>query len=310
MGILDDAIRQHLELKRRHGASGEDLERLEKEAFGPPTRPGDSEFEGEEGQEPEGPRAEVPTPAAEPDTGGAALDWEEDSAREHELPSAAGGGVEPESGEMTAAERARLDYAELGDTADHPTLSSPQTGEQAPESTAAETGEEEATAGEATAEPPEAAIFDQDDGGSDFDDLELDLDSGGSETAAPAREPAAGAGEDEEEDFEFDLDLSDLDEGEEEEAGFAPSEPARPGEPEDRGGDVRLPEADYDEEEESGYEDDYEEEDFEEDDVEEDDVEDEDEDLLEETPDFLQDTPEGERLWFEQGEPKDFDFDD
>ena len=37
---------------------------------------------------------------------------------------------------------------------------------------------------------------------------------------------------------------------------------------------------------------------------------DEEEDLLEETPDFLQDAPEGERLWFEQGAPKDFDFDD
>lgn len=46
------------------------------------------------------------------------------------------------------------------------------------------------------------------------------------------------------------------------------------------------------------------------DDEEEDELEDEDEDLLEETPDFLQDTPEGERLWFEQGAPKDFDFDD
>ena len=34
------------------------------------------------------------------------------------------------------------------------------------------------------------------------------------------------------------------------------------------------------------------------------------EDLLEETPDFLQDAPEGEDLWFEQGPPKDFDFDD
>ena len=33
------------------------------------------------------------------------------------------------------------------------------------------------------------------------------------------------------------------------------------------------------------------------------------EDLLEETPDFLQET-EGEDLWFEQGPPRDFDFDD
>ena len=35
-----------------------------------------------------------------------------------------------------------------------------------------------------------------------------------------------------------------------------------------------------------------------------------DEDLLEETPDFLEETPEHERLWFEQKPPRDFDFDD
>ncbi len=33
-------------------------------------------------------------------------------------------------------------------------------------------------------------------------------------------------------------------------------------------------------------------------------------DMLEETPDFLQETPEHDRLWFEQKPPRDFDFDD
>jgi hypothetical protein len=33
------------------------------------------------------------------------------------------------------------------------------------------------------------------------------------------------------------------------------------------------------------------------------------EDVLEETPDFLRDTPEQDRLWFEQRPPRDFDFD-
>jgi hypothetical protein len=33
------------------------------------------------------------------------------------------------------------------------------------------------------------------------------------------------------------------------------------------------------------------------------------EDVLEETPDFLRDTPDQERLWFEQQPPRDFDFD-
>ncbi len=44
MGILDDAIREHLELKRRLGADDEELARLEGEAFGPASRPGDPDF--------------------------------------------------------------------------------------------------------------------------------------------------------------------------------------------------------------------------------------------------------------------------
>src|ERR1051325_6501914 len=38
MGVLDDAIREHLELKRRHGAAEEDLRRQEAEALGPARR--------------------------------------------------------------------------------------------------------------------------------------------------------------------------------------------------------------------------------------------------------------------------------
>jgi hypothetical protein len=48
MGLLDDAIREHLELKRKHGADPEDVERQEKEALGPG-----------------GPRAEFAQPEAE-----------------------------------------------------------------------------------------------------------------------------------------------------------------------------------------------------------------------------------------------------
>ena len=33
-----------------------------------------------------------------------------------------------------------------------------------------------------------------------------------------------------------------------------------------------------------------------------------DEDVLEETPEFLRENPDDDELWFEQGEPKDFDF--
>ncbi len=36
MGLLDEAIREHLELKRRHGASPGEVAHLEEEALGPP----------------------------------------------------------------------------------------------------------------------------------------------------------------------------------------------------------------------------------------------------------------------------------
>ena len=38
MGLLDDAIREHLELKRKHGANPEDVARQEREALGPSRR--------------------------------------------------------------------------------------------------------------------------------------------------------------------------------------------------------------------------------------------------------------------------------
>ena len=44
MGILDDAIRQHLDLKRQRGATESELKQLEDEAFGPPSRPGEPDF--------------------------------------------------------------------------------------------------------------------------------------------------------------------------------------------------------------------------------------------------------------------------
>ena len=39
MGILDDAIREHLDLKRKHGARDADLREIEDEAFGSTDRP-------------------------------------------------------------------------------------------------------------------------------------------------------------------------------------------------------------------------------------------------------------------------------
>src|SRR4051794_28067287 len=68
MGLLDDAIREHLELKKRRGADAEEVSRLEQEALGPPQR---GEFadastppepvEPAEHDEPEAPDEDPPT---------------------------------------------------------------------------------------------------------------------------------------------------------------------------------------------------------------------------------------------------------
>ena len=53
MGVLDEAIREHLELKRRHGADAGEVARLEHEALGParreaaPVDPGGEAVDGE-----------------------------------------------------------------------------------------------------------------------------------------------------------------------------------------------------------------------------------------------------------------------
>jgi hypothetical protein len=60
MGLLDDAIREHLELKRKHGADPEDVDRQEREALGPGQR---NEF-----AQPDAAPADVAASADEPAT--------------------------------------------------------------------------------------------------------------------------------------------------------------------------------------------------------------------------------------------------
>jgi hypothetical protein len=155
MGLLDDAIREHLELKRRHGAAEEEVRQQEQEALGPPRR------------------GDVPEPLA---------------------PAPAG--AEPGPDDEPAVEDAA----------------------QAPEFEPAEPL------------PPEPA----------------------GEPDPPADRPAAYAAPREPSVYE-------------DEPWLEESRPAPEPEPE--------------------------------------------EDVLEETPEFLQETPEHDRLWFEQKPPKDFDFD-
>src|SRR5437763_4702915 len=63
MGVLDDAIREHLELKRRHGASDEEIAQEEAEALGPARR-------------------DFPSPAATDETAGEVQSAELQSAEE------------------------------------------------------------------------------------------------------------------------------------------------------------------------------------------------------------------------------------
>jgi hypothetical protein len=48
MGLLDEAIREHLELKRRRGADPGEIARQEREALGPARRPGEAAVAGGE----------------------------------------------------------------------------------------------------------------------------------------------------------------------------------------------------------------------------------------------------------------------
>lgn len=195
MGILDDAIRQHLDLKRRQGAEEDELQRLEDEAFGPPSRPGEPDFPGA---------------GAEGEPAESSLETGESVAVEEQEPPAA----VPPAPEPSTAE----------------------------ETLAPETGEEPAAAVPAGQPPIES-----------LDTVEHPFEGAIEDTgeAEPIDEPLPG----------------------EQPAGDAPPT----GEEEVVEGEVTDPEGDG-------------------------------EDVLEETPEFLRDQPEDDELWFEQGEPKDFDF--
>jgi hypothetical protein len=78
MGLLDDAIREHLELKRKHGANPDDVARQEQEALGPGQR---NEF-----AQPEGAAHEPIETEAEPEPQAEAAPAFEEPAPVDELP--------------------------------------------------------------------------------------------------------------------------------------------------------------------------------------------------------------------------------
>ena len=76
MGILDDAIREHLDLKRQHGAPEEEVQRQQDEALGPARREvgppaEDGETVAADG-EPEGAQLDEALPGEAPEPGDAA----------------------------------------------------------------------------------------------------------------------------------------------------------------------------------------------------------------------------------------------
>jgi hypothetical protein len=212
MGLLDDAIREHLELKRRRGADPDEVSRAENEALGPPGRPTPLEDAAANAAELD-PGAAGPS-AAPPYDAFSDEEWEPDEVPsderlEAEAPTSL---YERGTGETPAANGAPLDEAEdeLYLEEDEELFADEEPGQAAEEESAPE-------AGAATVEPPAGAV----------------------------RAPHEG----------------ELEQG----AEVSPGEAQGEGEAEG-------------------------------------------EDVLEETPEFLQETPEHDRLWFEQKPPRDFDF--
>jgi hypothetical protein len=303
MSILDDAIREHLELKRAHGADEAELKKLEDEAFGPPGRP----------EEPD-PFAEAPTEfmatpgaaeaAPEEASGGRRINIadlqeppppEKGEVREEPQVEATPA-IEPEAdaplapaedvAQATPPAEEDLPVADEQPAIEHEIVAEPGPGE--------ETRERQAIA----EQPTELFDIEAEMGTEDAPAAESAAEIQASRAEAP---PAPPADEDEEdEEFWSDQRLSDeLDQAleaplsEEQELPPLTDEhdiPAPVAEP-----SALVPEDEEDEDEASRP--DY-------------DPDTGHEDVLEDTPDFLEDAPEDDKLWFEQKPPKDFDFDD
>jgi hypothetical protein len=304
MGILDEAIREHLELKRAHGAGDSELKQLEDEAFGQAERPGDEEGahdplaeaptefmtqpETAEGpasrreptiadlQEPPPPPTDEPGPAEQgpPSEEVEPVDEppaeEEQPAMEHEIVAdvpepAAEPEIEP-SGPSTEERHAIAEQpTEIFDVQEE--LSGP------PSPTDEELIEEEIA-------EPRLAPTDPLAGLDEVEEAEVSV-----EGPAPDDDDEY---DDEDDAFWNEQRLSD----ELDQALEAPrdSESTLADEPE---GELdEEPELDEDDEPAAAEQPRH------------------DDDVLEETPDFLEEAPEDDQLWFEQKPPKDFDFDD
>jgi hypothetical protein len=86
MGLLDDAIREHLELKRQHGADLGEIERQEREALGAPRQAEFAATPDEGGGEPSAAAEDAPEPEAVAEPEPVAEEPEEPVVEEPEEP--------------------------------------------------------------------------------------------------------------------------------------------------------------------------------------------------------------------------------
>ncbi|HEX2095799.1 MAG TPA: hypothetical protein VHF50_00330 [Solirubrobacterales bacterium] len=309
MGILDDAIKEHLELKRQHGADDSELKKLEDEAFGAAERPG---TEGAGGDS----VAEAPTQfMSQPD-----LEAPEHEAEAGEEATDAASDAEeaaPAAEEPSA--RPRMEIADLQE----PPVESVEEIEDDPSEEQSPAMEHEAIA-EAPAREPAPA---EPPAGAEESQAEISAGPSTEERHAIAEHPTemydveAELGETEPTDAEPEVravaeeDLSEEDEefwdekrlsDELDQALEAPVELQEPDlveapeatpQPEPTDDDAEEPESAHAEGPEPAR-------------TEEGPRTSGKQDVLDETPDFLEEKPEDADLWFEQKPPKDFDFDD
>jgi hypothetical protein len=268
MGILDDAIREHLDLKRRLGAEDTELARLEDEAFGPPTRPGDPDFPEDKpagdvavadpatGEVPGTPEEQVADEVAVAEPLSEELPAQPPPAAQEPPPAPPSEEPEPETSAFYDHEGGELDLDleldEDEDLAEAPPVAAEPESEEL--SAVPETADEPAVDPTPTPEreqPVEAPIESHDTVEHHFEGAIEDT-GGGTEVVEDTGEAEVVQGEDTGEAEVVQGELADEPEGAEDDDG--------------------------------------------------------DDDVLEETPEFLRDQPEDDELWFEQGEPKDFDF--
>ena len=293
MGILDEAIREHLELKRQHGAGDSELKQLEDEAFGQAQRPGDEAVAD--------PAAEAPTQFMEQPEA-----FKEEQGSRREPPSIAD--LQEPPPPPAAEEQAEAEPAEEVVVEQEAEVEEQPAMEHEVVADATETGGHSTTEREAIAEQP-TEMFDVEEEltGPPAPSDEAIVEEEIAEPRLAPTDPLAGLEEDEEAEVSIAGPAPDDDEEyEDEDDAFwneqrlsdeldqalegpreADPEPEPEEEPEPELAEEPEPVAEAEPEAQRR-----------------------DEDVLEETPDFLEETPEDDQLWFEQKPPKDFDFDD